>query len=448
MHTIQHSTLSLPPLRFDQCQREDLKAYFLNTWDLYEQLLRSIRKEEYFYEAPDPLRHPLVFYLGHTAAFYINKLKLSGALEKGLNERYEVLFAVGVDPEKSDDLEKGIDWPVLEDVWAYRKAVQETVLEVLETVAIVPDPAQDTPLWALHMGLEHERIHFETSSVLMRQYPADYLERPSNWQYAPTEFNPPGFEMVGFEGGTIELGKPTDFPSYGWDNEYGSLTVSVAPFEIGNTMVTNAEFLEFVQAGGYGQRDLWTDEGWAWKEKKALSAPSFWGERDGEFQYRAMFDELPLPMSWPAEVCLHEALAYCQWKGEGYRLMSEGEWKWASRNVPETNGDPMFCDFHNLNVLFGSPTPVGFFGQATCPKGVYDLYGNVWDWIDQDHYPLPGFKVHPWYEDFSEPFMDSEHAMMLGGAWASGGTSASKYYRLWFRRGFLQHAGFRLARSL
>ena len=205
MHTIQNRLRSLPPLRFDACTRDQLRAYFLNTWDLFEMLKNSISKEEYFYVAPDPLRHPLVFYLGHTAVFYINKLRLSGAIEKGINERYEVLFAVGVDPEKSDDLEKGINWPTIKEVWAYREQVRDLVLDILDQTDMHPHPDQNTPLWALHMGLEHERIHFETSSVLMRQYPVEFLKRPETWNYAPTEAAVPEKRMVRFEGGKVAL---------------------------------------------------------------------------------------------------------------------------------------------------------------------------------------------------------------------------------------------------
>lgn len=448
MHSIQNRLRSLPPLRFDECTRDELRAYFLNTWDLFEMLKNAIAKEEYFYVAPDPLRHPLVFYLGHTAVFYVNKLRLSGAIDKGINDRYEVLFAVGVDPEKSDDLDKGIDWPGIDEVWAYREQVRDLVLDILDQTDMHPNPDQDTPLWALHMGLEHERIHFETSSVLMRQYPTEYLKRPENWNYAPFEAPVPEKRMVGFEGGRVALGKPEDFPTYGWDNEYGNLEVEVAPFEISNVMVTNRDFLDFVESGGYTNDAYWSPEGINWRNKKGLRAPSFWLATDEGFQYRAMFDVIPMPLDWPAEICFFEAAAYCQWVGNGVRIMTEAEWKIASGDAPEDKGDPMFSQCHNLNLHFGSPSPVGYMTSGCSESGVFDIYGNVWEWISNDHYPLPGFKVHPWYEDFSAPFMDSDHSMMLGGAWASAGTSASKYYRLWFRRGFLQHAGFRLARSL
>ena len=447
---LKPAILSTPPVKFGECTREELREYFLNTWDLYETLKRSINDRSHFYVAPDPLRHPLIFYLGHTACFYINKLKASGYLSQGLNSRYESLLAVGVDPESSDDLEKGINWPEVEDVWAYRDQVRQVVLDYIENAPLIDSVDMNSSMWALHMAFEHERIHFETSSVLMRQYPVEYLTRPDGWEYAPYEnLNKPAFEMVSFTGGEVQLGKPNNFPTYGWDNEYGDLTVRVDPFAIGNLMVTNREFLEFVNSGGYQDQSFWTEEGWDWVTEESMAYPKFWIRQDGgEFRYRAMFDILDLPMDWPAEVTAYEAEAYLKWKGGGLRLMSEAEWKFATAHAPETNGDPAFCTLHNLSLAYGSPTPVGHYGNGCTPNGVYDLYGNVWDWLSDDFYPLPGFEVHPWYKDFSQPYMDDQHGMMAGGSWASSGTSASKYYRLWFRRGFFQHAGFRVATSL
>lgn len=441
---------SAKPPHFETHSREDLRGYFLNTWDLYEQLLSSIREERYFYEAPDPLRHPLIFYLGHTACFYINKLKASGYLKEGINARFETLLAVGVDPESEDKLASAINWPAVKDVWEYRGKVKEIVLDFIDTAPLMHKPDKNSSMWALFMALEHERIHYETSSMLMRQYPIDWLQAPEHWQLAPTSTSlAPEFKMISFPGGQVTLGKPEDCPTYGWDNEFGQLRVEVSEFAIGNIMVANSQFLEFVELGGYNLKEYWTDESWQWKEELSLSAPKFWRKSlDGSFQYRGLYHELPLPGQWPAEVTAYEAAAYLKWKGKGFRLMTEAEWKFASQHAPCVQDDPVFAEGYNHSLAYGSPTPVGFMQNGKTPEGVYDLHGNVWDWLSDNHYPLPGFKVHPWYEDFSEPFMDEEHGMMAGGSWATSGCSASKYYRLWFRRGFFQHAGFRMAQSL
>ena len=153
-------------------------------------------------------------------------------------------------------------------------------------------------------------------------------------------------------------------------------------------------------------------------------------------------------MSWPVEVNCHEAQAYCKWRGNGTRLLCEAEFRVLADEINCKDTDPMFDSRFNLNLRFGSPTPVNFLPEAKSPSGFYDLYGNVWEWLSDDFYSLPGFKVHYLYEDFSAIYMDNEHATLLGGAWASSGTSGSKDYRLWFRRHFYQHAGFRIARDL
>ena len=244
-------------------------------------------------------------------------------------------------------------------------------------------------------------------------------------------------------GGTVSLGKPPSDPVFGWDNEYGSLTKEVHSFEVCKHLVTNEEYLEFVLSGSYMNREFWSEDGWEWRTRVGSEHPKFWVPEGDTFSYRAMFDEIPMPMDWPAEVNAHEAQAYCKWKGEGWRLMSEAEFAILTREEQ----DPLTSGKYNLHFRFGSCTPVGYCQGETDENSCADLWGNVWDWLSDDFYPLPGFKIHYLYEDFSEIYMDAEHGMLLGGSWATAGAGASRYYRLWFRRYFYQHAGFRLARD-
>jgi formylglycine-generating enzyme required for sulfatase activity len=107
------------------------------------------------------------------------------------------------------------------------------------------------------------RIHLETSSVLIRQLPIDYVKKPANWKYAPLSMDSGAGEnvLVKVPGGRVTVGKPRDFPSYGWDNEYGQAEIDVPEFGASQYLVTNGEFLEFVESGGYQNKDLWTQEG-------------------------------------------------------------------------------------------------------------------------------------------------------------------------------------------
>ncbi|HHG83304.1 MAG TPA: 5-histidylcysteine sulfoxide synthase, partial [Bacteroidetes bacterium] len=413
------------------------------TWELYEWLFSSIHSDEALYVNPDPRRHPLIFYLGHTAVFYVNKLMATGVITERINPEFEHLFAVGVDPATVKELDISAAWPSVDAVRAYRQKVFTLVLTVIDKADFSGKIDWDHPLWALFMGLEHDRIHFETSSALIRQYPLDVVKRPAHWQYSNSNGLPPANEIVSVAGGVVTIGHPKDSNMYGWDNEYGQQQFEVADFEVSQNMVSNAEYLEFVAADGYNMEALWSEAGWAWRVKYGMDHPKFWVANDEGFQYRAMFDLLPMPMDWPAEVTCFEVEAYCSWKGSAWRLLSEREWKLLSDRVPSHSPHN-----YNLNIVMQSPSPVGQFANKGANTLVNDLYGNVWDWLSDDFYKLSGYQVHPIYLDFSEPYIDENHGMMAGGSWASSGTSASQYYRLWFRRGFFQHAGFRLAKSI
>jgi len=435
----------LPPLKCDELTTSAVRNYFLNTWELYNALFRAIVHPEALYHNPDPLRHPLIFYLGHTAAFYINKMVMAGLFKESerIHPEYEVLFAQGVDPARAEELGKEA-WPKEQDVWVYRKQVKRKILDFIEQADFSETVTSEHPYWSLMMGLEHDRIHFETSSMLIRQYPVDWLQKPEHWHYAPIGEVHPENAWLEVAGGSVELGKPNDFPTFGWDNEYGQKHIEVKPFEATKNLITNGEFLAFVKAGGYTQPSFWSSEGWSWREEFSIAHPRFWREKDGKWWYRAMWDELSLPMDWPAEVNGHEAEAYCRWAGG--RLLTEAEFVSIANRSKARPFDLPFGDEFNVNLHFGSPCPVGMLENAHSIDGFTDVWGNVWNWLSDDYASLDGFEVHPLYEDFSAPYMDNEHATLLGGSWASSGTSASRFYRLWFRRYFYQHAGFRMAR--
>ncbi|MBK1988039.1 5-histidylcysteine sulfoxide synthase [Sphaerospermopsis aphanizomenoides BCCUSP55] len=438
------ASIQVPKL--DCCSSQTLLNYFDNSWELETTLLKSLVSEDVFYYSPDPLRNRLIFYLGHSAVFYINKLIRVGLLEHRINPQYEILFEVGVDPETPAELEsatKDIIWPDVEKVWQYRDKARTEITTVIENTTLNLPINQQDPLWALLMGIEHSRIHFETSSMLLRQLPVDRLKCPQGWNYAPTNGKNPPNEMRSIPGGMVKLGKHQDDLTFGWDSEYGCLEVEVKPFLASQNLITNGEFLEFVQAGGYENSDYWSSESWKWKQLHNIQHPKFWIPLQNNYRYRATFDEIDLPLDWPVEVNYYEAMAYCQWQGEGTRLMTEAEWNQALQFSEQSSLE----NNYNLNLQFISPSPVGMFSENH-QSGLADLRGNVWEWLGEAFYSLPGFKTHYLYEDQSAPFFDHKHQMMLGGSWATNGTMALPCYRNWFRPYFYQHVGFRIAKDL
>ncbi|MEM9215985.1 MAG: 5-histidylcysteine sulfoxide synthase [Cyanobacteria bacterium P01_F01_bin.150] len=464
--------------RLDQVTADALIEQFEHAWELEETLMSSLAGESTFYINPDPLRNPLIFYLGHSAVFYINKLIRVGLLDRRINPDYEVLFEIGVDPSTPEELAEAIQsiqWPGVEKVWRYRDQARETIAAAIRRASQVLPIHQQHPLWAFLMGIEHSRIHFETSSMLIRQYPLNHVQRPASWAYAPAEVNRPttaqnSHNMVYIPGGVVDLGKPQDAVTYGWDIDYGHRQVEVQPFWVSPFLITNQDFLDFVDADGYANPDYWSAPAWEWVQHYQVKHPKFWRSphtspdtsphgsgskaskdvaNSASYRYRAMFDEIDLPLSWPAEVNHYEAMAFCRWKGDGSRLLTEAEWNQALAIYGSRNA----VDGYNIDYRWGSPCPVGWVEQSPHSDSiktdyVYDLRGNVWEWLGDPFAPLPGFQPHYLYEDYSQPFFDNQHYLMVGGSWASTGSYASAQCRNWFRPYFHQHVGFRIARDV
>jgi len=474
---------SLPLIDLATCSREEVFDYFANSWALNEVLLSAIQGEDTFKRPPyHQLRHPMLFYYGHTVVFYVNKLRVAGLIEQPINPFFEQLFEVGVDEMSWDDMSKNeMEWPSVRDVNRYRHTVFEKVKEVIETHPGLADGHEqitwDNPLWALFMGMEHERIHLETSSVLLRELPLAFLRRPDAWpdlhdadgasgEGAKTNGAGVADAMAEIAGGDVVIGKPPDWPSYGWDNEYGERKATVNPFKISTQMVTNGAFLDFVKEGGYHEERFWGPAGWKWRKFRNCKWPTFWVS-DGpagkhSYKLRAIFEIIDMPQDWPVCVNFHEAKAYLAWKterdGKTYRLPTEAEHTWLCNPARRANGATgarvedavmrldaaKLAEGHaaNFNLAFGSEAPVTWSKPSA--EGVHDVAGNVWDWCEDDFHPLASFKVHPYYDDFSTPCFDGEHSMILGGSFISTGDEASVWARFHFRPHFLQHAGFHI----
>lgn len=430
----------------DSCQakRDEIKAYFQQTYNLYESLFETIANDEAYYVKAEPLRHPLVFYFGHTACFFINKLKLAQQITQRVNPAFESMFAIGVDEMSWDDLdERNYDWPSVDEVRQYRDQVREVVNTVIDTMPLSLPITQSDPAWVILMGIEHERIHLETSSVIIRQLPLESVVSHDAWRACDTSGPAPINQLVSIDAADITLGKAESDDTYGWDNEFGQLDVHVPEFQTSQYLVSNQEFLQFVEAQGYQSAKYWDEEGQQWLDFTQAKMPRFWRYRDGQYWQRNLTQEVPLPMNWPVEVNQLEAQAFCRWKaeqlGQTVRLPAESEWYVLRQRV---DGDGV--DWHQApgNIAlnhFASSAPVDQFEH----QGVYDVVGNVWQWTQTPIDGLNGFDVHPLYDDFSTPTFDGKHNLIKGGSWISTGNEAQQFSRYAFRRHFYQHAGLR-----
>jgi 5-histidylcysteine sulfoxide synthase/putative 4-mercaptohistidine N1-methyltranferase len=468
-------------------KKEELKEYFKQTWSEYESLFSLINSDDAYYLRPEPLRHPLIFYFGHTASFYINKLILGKFITSRINGKIEAICAVGVDEMSWDDLSsEHYDWPSVSEVRCYRDEVAILIVNLIDEMELCLPISKDSLAWIILMGCEHERIHIETSSVIMRMLPLNYLTENEGWSTCTTSAIAPENELVAVQGKLVEFGKPSNDETFGWDNEYGHNSLVVNDFSASKYLVSNQEFLAFVKSGGYQNPEFWTEEGQQWLLFTKATMPRFWVEKISDnsvvsaeekineasnnkntYWQRNLLNEIPLPLNWPVEVNYLEAKAFCQWKNNQVlpnekankksneesnkqanyrnyiRLLTEAEWLCLRDKVEGDLASWIKTPGNINNEYYASSCPINQFEH----DGMFDIVGNVWQWTESTIDGFQGFEVHPLYDDFSTPTFDGKHNLIKGGSWISTGNEAQKHSRYAFRRHFFQHAGFRYVES-
>lgn len=437
--------------------------YFNNCWLLTETLFSSIKNDKDFFQKPyHKLRHPLIFYYNHVATFYVNKMLVAGLINKPVNKEFEDLFETGVD-EMTWDVstnDNKIKWPSLDSVKKYREEVYQLVSEVIiaNKDKFGKQVDKDHQLWSLLMCFEHERIHLETSSVLIREMEVEKLKNPEFFtepvlSKTSTE-NPkegadyPENSMILISGKEVNLGKK-DLQSFGWDNEFGSRDVKVNDFKASKYLISNGEFFEFVKDDSYNKDQYWCQRGLSWRKFRNIFHPTFWvpdGPKGSNlFKLRSCFTNNTMQWNFPVITNYYEAKAFCKYKSEkenkNYRLLHEKEYKILSSHQNDVVKNDNHQDF-NFNLQNLSENAVD--ANYACNNKVHDVDGNVWQWLEDRFNPLDGFEIHPYYVDFSAPCFDDQHQMIAGSSFFSTGNLASIYSRYHFRPHFFQHAGFRI----
>lgn len=382
-----------------------------------------------------PLRHPFVFYDGHLDAFLYN-LVLKGALgQPSVNPAFDALFARGIDPEDeaAAAAKQVATWPDREAIRQYKAEIDRRLHQALrDPSTYTRDGLQGGELY--YMALEHELMHQETLLYLIHQLPHHLKRRPAGLA-APDTRPAPAAHMVEIPAGRSLLGaRPGDFP-FTWDNERPAHWLDVPAFAIDAYNVTNGEFLAFVEEGGYDQPAFWSEEAWAWKESQGIRHPFHWRRGEAGWLYRGLFEDVALPLSWPAGVTHAEASAYARYVGKA--LPSEAEWHRAAMgDRPEApypwGTEPPTAAHGNFDFQLLSPTRVGNYPAGASLHGVHDLVGNGWEWTETPFGPFAGFDIHPAYPGYSADFFDGKHFVMKGASWVTDGQLVRRSFRNWF----------------
>ena len=299
-----------------------------------------------------PLQSPLVWDLAHVGHF--EELWL---LRNGDAASHGDLY----DAFAHARAERG-ELPILspDEARAYVRDVRERVLERLPDL----DP------YLVAMVVQHELQHAETIAQTLA-----LTGLLGAYALPPVEAS--GEVVV--PGGSFTQGS-TD--AWAYDNEQPPHTVELPTFRIDRALVTNGEWAAFMQAGGYRDRDLWSDEGWTWRKAEQAEAPLYWSP------------DLP-PREPVLHVSFHEAEAYARWAGK--RLPTEAEWEKAVK------------------------TAGGELEHAT---------GAAWQWTSSAFDGYPGFVAYP-YREYSEPFFGGEYRVLRGGSWITDPLVARPTFRNW-----------------
>jgi iron(II)-dependent oxidoreductase len=393
---------------------------------------------------------PILWHLAHIGVFeaYWLLQKIQGL--SAPDERYERVF----DPIKTPR-EESKNLPARVEMEDYMRRVRDGALACLERFDFDSADPLRRDGYVFRLVLEHERQHQETLAYLLQLLDPEKKRRPD--ADARIEARAPhGFvetttprDMVSIPSGAFLMGATWD--SFAYDNEYPVREVFVPAFKLARVPVTNAEFARFVAEDGYARRELWSEEGWHWREKENWTRPLDWRREGADgWSVRGMFEACALEAEHPVTgISWHEAESYARFAGK--RLPTEAEWEKAASWDGERKrrfawGDEEPTDaLCNFGLKRWGTTPVGSFPEGASHYGCLDMNGNVWEWTSTPFDAFDGFEPFP-YPEYSQEWFDGDHRVLKGGSWATSASVLRTSFRNFFRRHFrIAFAGLRLA---
>jgi iron(II)-dependent oxidoreductase len=352
--------------------------------------------------------NPLLWEIGHVAWFHehfvLHRLDGHDPLVADADRLYDSM-------KVPHDTRWDLPLPGLAGTLDYRARVLDAMIGRLSGPRAGVRDSYHTLLTLFHEDMHDEAFTWTRQTL---GYPAPPLPGAPG---AAGEGPWPGDAEVA--GGRCRIGATGREP-FIFDNEKWAHEVEVRPFAIARAPVTNAEFAAFVDDGGYRRRELWDDEGWAWRAGAGAERPVYWRRDGGVWTARAFDAWRPLAPHRPViHVNWHEASAWCRWAGR--RLPSEAEWEAAAagpdrRRFPWGDAAPTPARANLDGGRLGC-ADVAAFAEGDSACGCRQMIGNVWEWTDSPFAPYPGFSPDP-YTDYSVPWFHT-HRVMRGGAWAT-----------------------------
>ena len=381
-----------------------------------------------------PDASPAKWHLAHTSWFFETfVLRDHVAGYRTFDPNYAFLFnsyyeAEG--PRQARPLRGMLTRPRLEDILAYRAHVDEALLAALPAL---PPPVQALALLGLNHEQQHQELMLTDIQHLFSLNPLEPLlfEAPSAM---PAALPGPVHWIEGRQG-LVEIGDDgkTDFA---FDCEGPRHKALLHPHALAHRLVTNSEWIAFIEDGGYRDPAHWLSDGWAWVQAEGVEAPLYW-RQDAQGWTRFGLDGRK-PVNPAAPVChisLYEADAYARWAGA--RLPTEEEWESGALNVAPTSGNQLDSP--------GCPRPRATDGGTSLTQ----MFGDVWEWTGSAYRPFPGFRPNEGAAgEYNGKFMAGQFVLKGGSCATPRGHVRASYRNFFYPHQRWQFTGLRLAKDL
>lgn len=375
---------------------------------------------------------PPKWHLAHTTWFFetfILKQYLEGY--RPFHPQFEYLFNSyynGVGEPYPRAARGHLSRPTVAEVYEYRAYVDEFMTQLLQHVS------DQALVDGVTLGIQHEQQHQE---LLLTDLKYNFGHNPLFPAYGghveKRSGELPPIRMRECVGGLVSIGGPEGFA---FDNEHPAHQVFLQDFALADRLVSNGEYQDFIEDGGYSRPDLWLSEGWSWVQEGKLQAPLYWQLKDGAwYEYRldglhALDPELPV-----VHVSGHEAFAYAAWAN--LRLPTEFEWERAAASAPVL-GTFVDSGFYHPQGLSTSVSEIagaeGNFDSVHVEQSasIHQLFGDVWQWTASSYGPYPGYRpLEGTLGEYNGKFMSSQ-LVLRGGSCATPASHARATYRNFF----------------
>jgi len=382
---------------------------------------------------PMPDASPAKWHLAHTSWFFETFVLRDHVPGHRLwNESWGYLFNSyyeGEGERHPRDRRGMISRPSLDEVRAWRAYVDEAV-----TAALPSLPEAVSAL--VELGLNHEQQHQELMLMDLTAALAENPLHPPLWPGAPPPPAPlsPGTSWIEGRRGLVEIGH--DGAGFAFDCEGPSHQALLHPHALAARLVTNSEWLGFIEDGGYARPELWMADGWAWAAASRIEAPLYW-RREGEGWSRFALDgSRPLAPAEPvAHISWYEADAYARWAGA--RLPREEEWEAAASGFDPAGGTQL----DRAGPVRPRPAPAG--------EGLRQMYGDLWEWTMSAYSPYPGYRPpEGTVGEYNGKFMCNQFVLRGGSCATPRGHLRASYRNFFYPHQRWMFSGLRLVRDL